>query len=65
MSIPGVADRRHCMRAARRPPRQRRDLRRVGRRPEAATAYERALELAANAAERAFLGRLGEVRSAG
>jgi len=41
-------------------------LRRVGRRGEAAAAYERALELATNGAERAFLARrLGEVRSAG
>jgi RNA polymerase sigma-70 factor (ECF subfamily) len=41
-------------------------LRRVGRRTEAAAAYERALELATNDAERAFLTRrLGEVRSAG
>ena len=41
-------------------------LRRVGRRGEAATAYERALALATNDAERAFLARrLGEVRSAG
>jgi RNA polymerase sigma-70 factor (ECF subfamily) len=41
-------------------------LRRLGRRGEAATAYERALALATNDAERAFLARrLGEVRSAG
>ena len=41
-------------------------LRRLGRRREAATAYERALTLATNDAERAFLARrLGEVRSAG
>ncbi len=40
-------------------------LRRLGRRGEAATAYERALALATNDAERAFLARrLGEVRSA-
>ncbi len=38
-------------------------LRREGRREEAAAAYERALELAANAAERRFLaGRLAECR---
>jgi RNA polymerase sigma-70 factor (ECF subfamily) len=41
-------------------------LRRLGRRPESAAAYERALDLAANDAERAFLARrLGEVRAAG
>jgi RNA polymerase sigma-70 factor (ECF subfamily) len=41
-------------------------LRRVGRRPDAAAAYERALALATNDAERAFLARrLGEVRAAG
>ena len=41
-------------------------LRRVGRRQEAATAYERALGLATNGAERTFLARrLAEVRSAG
>jgi RNA polymerase sigma-70 factor (ECF subfamily) len=41
-------------------------LRRVGRRPEAAAAYERALALATNGAERAFLvRRLAEVRAAG
>jgi RNA polymerase sigma-70 factor (ECF subfamily) len=41
-------------------------LRRVGRRQEAAAAYERALDLATNGAERAFLTRrLAEVRSAG
>ena len=41
-------------------------LRRLGRRPEAAAAYERALSLAANEAERAFLvRRLAEVRAAG
>ena len=41
-------------------------LRRLGRRVEAAAAYERALSLATNEAERAFLAcRLGEVRAAG
>ena len=41
-------------------------LRRVGRRQEAAVAYERALDLATNGAERAFLSRrLAEMRSAG
>ena len=41
-------------------------LRRVGRRADAAAAYERALGLATNDAERAFLARrLGEVRAAG
>jgi len=41
-------------------------LRRLGRRPEAAAAYARALDLAANEAERAFLTRrLAEVRVAG
>jgi RNA polymerase sigma-70 factor, ECF subfamily len=35
-------------------------LRRVGRRPEAALAYEKAIELAENAAERAFLQRRRE-----
>ncbi len=41
-------------------------LRRVGRRVEAAAAYERALALATNEPERAFLARrLGEVRAAG
>ena len=41
-------------------------LRRLGRRGEAAAAYERALALATNDAERAFLARrLGEVRAAG
>ena len=41
-------------------------LRRLGRRPEAAAAYERALALATNGQERAFLARrLGEVRAAG
>ena len=41
-------------------------LRRLGRRAEAAAAYERAAALAGNEAERAFLARrLGEVRSAG
>jgi RNA polymerase sigma-70 factor (ECF subfamily) len=41
-------------------------LRRLGRRTEAAAAYERALTLATNEPERAFLARrLGEVRSAG
>jgi RNA polymerase sigma-70 factor (ECF subfamily) len=39
-------------------------LRRLDRRPEAAAAYERALALATNDAERALLtGRLGEVRA--
>jgi len=38
-------------------------LRRLGRAPAAAAAYERALALAANPVERAFLARrLGEVR---
>ena len=41
-------------------------LRRLGRRQEAAVAYERSLALATNGAERAFLERrLAEVRSAG
>ena len=41
-------------------------LRRLGRRVEAAAAYERALALATNEPERAFLARrLGEVRAAG
>jgi RNA polymerase sigma-70 factor, ECF subfamily len=41
-------------------------LRRMGRRADAAAAYERALGLATNDAERAFLARrLGEVRAAG
>ena len=41
-------------------------LRRLGRRHEAAVAYERSLALATNGAERAFLERrLAEVRSAG
>jgi RNA polymerase sigma-70 factor (ECF subfamily) len=41
-------------------------LRRVGRRAEAAAAYERAMELATNASELAFLARrLGEVRAVG
>ncbi len=41
-------------------------LRRLGRRREAAAAYERALGLATNAAEREFLARrLAEVRTAG
>ncbi len=41
-------------------------LRRVGRRADAAAAYERALALTTNDAERAFLARrLGEVRAAG
>jgi RNA polymerase sigma-70 factor (ECF subfamily) len=41
-------------------------LRRLGRRPEAAVAYERALALVTNEAERAFLRRrLGEVRAEG
>lgn len=41
-------------------------LRRLGRLPEAATAYERAVALATNDAERAFLARrLGEARTAG
>ena len=41
-------------------------LRRLGRRAEAAAAYERALALATNQAERAFLARrLREVRAAG
>ena len=41
-------------------------LRRLGRRPESAAAYERALTLATNEAERAFLARrLAEVRAAG
>ena len=41
-------------------------LRRQGRRVEAAAAYERALALATNDAERAFLaGRLGEMRATG
>ncbi len=41
-------------------------LRRLGRRPEAAAGYERALALATNALERAFLARrLGEVRASG
>jgi RNA polymerase sigma-70 factor (ECF subfamily) len=41
-------------------------LRRLGRRPEAAAAYERALALVTNDTERAFLvRRLGEVRAAG
>ena len=41
-------------------------LRRLGRRAEAAAAYERALALVANAAERAFLARrLGEVHAVG
>ena len=41
-------------------------LRRVGRRPAAAAAYERALGLATNDAERAFLARrLGEVSATG
>jgi RNA polymerase sigma-70 factor (ECF subfamily) len=41
-------------------------LRRLGRRSEAAAAYERALALAANATERRFLERrLGEVRASG
>ncbi len=41
-------------------------LRRVGRRTDAAVAYERALALTTNDAERAFLvRRLGEVRAAG
>ena len=41
-------------------------LRRLGRRSEAAAAYERALALAANATERRFLERrLAEVRAAG
>ncbi len=41
-------------------------LRRLGRRREAATAYERAIALVTNDAERAFLARrLGEVRAAG
>jgi len=35
-------------------------LRRLGRRPEAALAYEKAIELAENAAERAFLQRRRE-----
>ncbi len=40
-------------------------LRRLGRREEAAAAYDRAASLSGNAAERAFLlGRLDEVRSA-
>ena len=40
-------------------------LRRLGRANEAAAAYQRALELAANEVERAFLaGRLDEIRSA-
>jgi RNA polymerase sigma-70 factor (ECF subfamily) len=39
-------------------------LRRLGRRGEAASAYRRALELTANAAERGFLeGRIAEVES--
>jgi RNA polymerase sigma-70 factor, ECF subfamily len=41
-------------------------LRRLGRRSEAAAAYNRALGLATNATERRFLeGRLAEVRAAG
>ena len=41
-------------------------LRRLGRRGEAAAAYERALALVTNEAERAFLARrLAEVRAAG
>ncbi len=41
-------------------------MRRLGRRADAAAAYERALTLATNAAERAFLARrLAEVRPAG
>jgi RNA polymerase sigma-70 factor (ECF subfamily) len=41
-------------------------LRRLGRRSEAAVAYERALALAANTTERRFLeGRLAEVRATG
>ena len=41
-------------------------LRRLGRRSEAAAAYDRALGLATNATERRFLeGRLAEVRAAG
>jgi len=41
-------------------------LRRLGRRPESAAAYERALDLATNDPERSFLAhRLGEVRAAG
>jgi RNA polymerase sigma-70 factor (ECF subfamily) len=41
-------------------------LRRLGRRSQAAAAYERAVALAGNDAERSFLlRRLGEVRSAG
>ncbi|HYN48656.1 MAG TPA: sigma-70 family RNA polymerase sigma factor [Candidatus Nanopelagicales bacterium] len=41
-------------------------LRRLGRRADAAAAYERALALVTNDAERAFLARrLGEVRAAG
>ena len=41
-------------------------LRRLGRRSEAAAAYERALALAANATERRFLERrLAEVRTTG
>jgi len=41
-------------------------LRRIGRRADAAMAYERALALVANDAERAFLARrLGEVRATG
>jgi len=38
-------------------------LRRLGRRPEAALAYEKAIELAENAAERAFLQRRREALS--
>jgi RNA polymerase sigma-70 factor (ECF subfamily) len=41
-------------------------LRRLGRRPEAAVAYERALALATNDVERTFVARrLAEVRAAG
>jgi RNA polymerase sigma-70 factor (ECF subfamily) len=41
-------------------------MRQLGRRPESAAAYERALALVTNDAERDFLARrLGEVRAAG
>lgn len=41
-------------------------LRRLGQRPESAAAYERAVDLATNDAERAFLARrIAEVRAAG
>ena len=51
-ALAGALDRYHCFHAARADL-----LRRMGARDEAASAYARALDLAGNASERAFLAR--------